>query len=57
LRPAIGEVRRSTDALYTLIRAVKAQGCTFDDLQAATGLARGTLQSIVAGQRPRIGGR
>ena len=56
LGPAVAEVRRSTDALYDLIRAVRAQGCTFDELQAATGLARGTLQSIVAGRRPRMGG-
>ena len=50
----IAEICRSTDALYNTIRAVKADGHTFDELQAATGLARGTLQNIVAGRGPRL---
>jgi hypothetical protein len=50
----VDEIRYNIDLLYQLIMDAKYGGHTYDQLQDATGLARGTLQNIVAGKAPRI---
>ncbi|MGO9930017.1 MAG: hypothetical protein ACLPLP_28950 [Mycobacterium sp.] len=40
--------------LYQLICDAKDNGHTYDELEEATGLARGTLQNIVRGRSPKI---
>lgn len=39
--------------LYETIRAAKDRDYSYNELQAATGFPRGTMQNIVAGQNPR----
>ena len=40
--------------LYDAIREAKANGYSYQELQTATGIARGTIQNIVAGGNPRF---
>lgn len=40
--------------LYDSIRAAKAQGYAYNELEKATGFPRGTLQNIAAGRNPRF---
>jgi hypothetical protein len=55
---AIAEQARSviagSRALYNLIRAAKARGYSFNELEQATGFPRGTVQNVVAGRNPRL---
>lgn len=40
--------------LYEAIRQARAAGATYDQLVAATGMARGNVQRVVSGQFPRF---
>lgn len=42
-------------ALYDAIRTAKENDYSYNELEAATGLSRGTLQNIAAGKNPRFG--
>jgi hypothetical protein len=50
----LSEIRTNIEALYDLICDAKDSGHTYDELQKATGLARGTLQNIVKGRSPKL---
>jgi hypothetical protein len=54
LSDLVDDIRTSIDVLYDRIVIAKSDGHTYDELQVVTGLARGTLQNIVAGKMPRI---
>jgi hypothetical protein len=40
--------------LYAAIRQARALGATFDQLVAASGLSRGNVQRVVAGEIPKF---
>jgi hypothetical protein len=44
----------STRALYEVIRAAKANGYSYRELEGVTGFPRGTVQNIVDGRNPRL---
>jgi len=50
----VDSVVTATRALYGLIRAAKELGYSYNELERATGFARGTLQNIVDGRNPRL---
>jgi hypothetical protein len=49
-----GKAAADIIALYDAIREAKENGYSYNELEAATGLARGTLQNIVVGKNPRF---
>lgn len=61
LADALAELPMATDQavsavleLYAAVRQCRRLGATYDQLVAATGMARGTVQNVVAGQLPRF---
>jgi len=50
----VDSVVTATRGLYGLIRVAKELGYSYNELERATGFARGTLQNIVDGRNPRL---
>lgn len=46
--------RAAAQELYAAIRRAKSNGYSFNELEAATGLPRGTVQNVVSGRTPRL---
>jgi hypothetical protein len=51
---AIEEAQQALDMLYEAIREARTDGYSFTEIERASGLARGTLQKIIAGDNPPI---
>jgi hypothetical protein len=48
------EVTAAIVALYDALRSAKENGYSYNELEAATGIPRGTMQNIAAGKNPRF---